>query len=308
MINRVLIRIRTVQILYSTYLNESGDLRKAETELMFSLQKSYDLYYYLLLLLIELTDTYAKRLEGRKAKLLPTKEDLDPNTKFIDNLFIKQLDSNAQFAKYMADRPLSWDEYDNYIRTLLEKILKSDIYAEYLANEKSDYNTDREFWRKIFKTYIYCDPQLDDLLEDESLYWNDDVEIVESFVLKTIKKFDPEQAEAQALLPMFKDEEDRLFAIKLLRESMLNVKTARDLINKYAQNWESERIAFMDMIIMQTAIAEMLTFPSIPINVTLNEYINIAKQYSTEKSSSFINGILDAIITELKSENKILKQ
>lgn len=308
MINRVLIRIRVIQVLYSTYLNESGDLKKAETELMFSLQKSYDLYYYLLALLIEITDTHTRRLESRKGKLLPTDEDINPNTKLSENLFIKLLSSNAQFNKYIADRPQSWEEHENYVKGLLDKILNSDIYAEYLANEATDFDTDREFWRKVFKTFIYCDEQLDDILEDDSLFWNDDIEIVQSFVIKTIKKLDPEKGPNQALLPMFKDEEDRQFAIKLLRETMFNVKMAREFINKYAKNWESERIAFMDMIIMQTAVSELLAFPSVPINVTMNEYINIAKSYSTHKSSSFINGILDSIVTELKSENKLLKK
>lgn len=308
MINRVLIRIRVIQILYSTYQNGSGDLKKAENELMFSLQKSYDLYYFLLLLLVEITDAYAKRVEARKAKLLPTDEDLNPNTKLIDNLFIKQLKSNIQFNEYLEERPLSWDEYDNYVKGLLESILKSDTYAEYSQNPISDYDSDREFWRKIFKSMVYCNEQLDEILEEESVFWNDDIEIVQSFVLKTIKKFEYQNGEKQELLSMFKDEEDRVFAVKLLRESMFNVKSARDMINKYAKNWESERIAFMDMIIMQAAITEILSFPSIPINVTMNEYINIAKSYSTQKSSSFINGILDAIVSELKDENKLLKK
>ena len=308
MINRVLIRIRVIQVLYSTYLNESVDLKKAETELMFSLQKSYDLYYYLLSLLIEITDTHNRRLESRKSKLLPTDEDLNPNTKLSENLFIKLLKSNVQFDKYITDRPQSWEDHENYVKSLLEKILNSDIYAEYLANEVSDFETDREFWRKVFKMFIYCDEQLDDLLEDDSLFWNDDIEIVQSFVIKTIKKLDPDKGANQALLPMFKDEEDRQFAIKLLRETMFNVKMARELIDKYVKNWESERIAFMDMIIMQAAVSELLAFPTVPINVTMNEYINIAKSYSTQKSSSFINGILDSIVTELKNENKLLKK
>ena len=307
MINRVLIRIRVVQILYATYQNKSGDLKKAENELMFSLQKSYDLYYYLLMLLIELTDEYSKRIEARRNKFIPTEEDLNPNVKLIDNLFIKQLNSNIEFSKYLQDRPLSWDEHENFVKGLLDKILKSDIYKEYSEQPISDYNSDREFWRKTFKKFIYNSEELDDILEDESLFWNDDIEIIESFVLKTIKQFDIESGDNQKLLPMFKDEEDRLFAIKLLRETMLNVKTIRDLIEKYAKNWESERIAFMDMIVMQTAISEIMTFPSIPINVTMNEYINIAKSYSTQKSSSFINGILDAVVTELKNDKIIFK-
>ncbi|MEN9920064.1 MAG: transcription antitermination factor NusB [Bacteroidota bacterium] len=307
MINRVLIRIRVIQVLYSTYLNQSGDLKKAENELIFSCQKSYDLYHYLLLLIIELTDNHARRTEMRKGKLLPTSEDLNPSMRLVNNLFVKQLRENEALNKYLLDRPMSWDEHDNYLKTLLSDILASDVYKEYLLVEDRNYDTDREFWRKIFKSYVYTDADLDEILENESVFWNDDIEIIESFVVKTIKKFDPEKGAKQQLLPMFKDEDDRQFAIKLLRETMFNVKTARDLIDKYAKNWETERIAFMDMIIMQTAIAELLAFPSVPINVTMNEYINIAKAYSTEKSSSFINGILDAVIVELKAENKLLK-
>lgn len=308
MINRVLIRIRVIQILYATYINESGNLKKSESDLIYSLQKSYDLYFYLLLLLVELTDTYQKRVDARKAKLLPSELDMNPNTKLIDNQFINQLRNNESFTSYLSDRPLSWDEYENYVKNLLDKILKSEIYQEYSSSSVSDYQQDREFWRKVFKNFICHDEQLEEILEDESLYWNDDIEIVESFVLKTIKQFDVETGNAQTLLPMFKDEEDRVFAVTLLRESMLNVKSTRDLIDKYASNWESERIAFVDKIIMQVAITEILSFPSIPINVTLNEYLNIAKAYSTQKSSSFINGILDAVVNELKNEKKLFKK
>jgi len=308
MINRVLIRIRVIQILYATYQNKSGDLKKAEDELVFSFQKSYDLYFYLLSLLIEITDTYIRRVESRKTKLLPTEEDINPNTKLIDNLFINQLRENEYLNKYLLSRSLSWDHNENYVKSLLDKIIHSDIYADYIKIKDLDYDADREFWRKIFKTFIYCDEQLDDILEDESLFWNDDIEIIQSFILKTIKRFDLENGSKQELLPMFKDEDDRVFAVKLLRESMFNVKTARDLINKFAKNWEFERIAFMDIIIMQAAISEIITFSSVPINVTMNEYINIAKTYSTHKSSSFINGILDSVVAELKSENKLLKK
>lgn len=308
MINRVLIRIRVIQVLYATYLNESGDLKKTENELMFSIQKSYDLYYYLLLLLVEVTDSYSKRTEVRKSKLLPTHEDLNPNTKLIDNLFINQLKSNKQLIKYLEDRPFSWEDKANYVKDILDRILMSNIYQEYSVQTTTDYEQDKEFWRKIFKKYIYNDPKLDDLLEDDSIYWNDDIEIIESFTLKTIKTFTQEGGSDEKLLPMFKDEDDRIFAVKLLRESMFKVKETRDLINKYAENWENERIAFMDKLIMQVAITEILTFPNIPISVTLNEYINIAKNYSSQKSSSFINGILDAVVKELQDEKKLLKK
>lgn len=308
MINRVLIRIRVVQILFSCSHSETTDLRKAESELMLSLQKSYDLYFYLLSLMVELTNTYAQRVDSRKSKLLPTKEDMSPNTKLLNNKFISQLSKNTELEKYLNDRPFSWAEHDAFIRNLLDNILSSDIYKEYIESQTQEYNDDREFWRKVFKQIICTTEDLYSILEDESLYWNDDIEIIQSFVLKTIKRFDENKGTEQELLPMFKDETDKEFAVKLLRESLFNGKEYKELIDKYTKNWESERIALMDMVIMQIAIAEIIEFPSIPISVSLNEYIDIAKSYSTIKSASFINGILDAIVKELKEEKKIIKK
>ena len=190
----------------------------------------------------------------------------------------------------------------------MDTILKSKAYNSYLLKDSVTYDDDRELWRDIFKNIICETEELYDILEDESLFWNDDIDIVSSFALKTIKRFSPEAGSEQELLPMFKDVSDREFAIKLLRESMLNVKAYRDIIDQYTKNWESERIAFMDMLIMQIAIAELIAFPSIPISVTLNEYINIAKSYSTAKSAGFVNGILDAVVNDLKEQNKIIKK
>lgn len=308
MINRVLIRIRVVQMLFSYSQNGTNDLKKAENEFLFSLQKSYDLYFYLLLLLVELTDAYAGRVDARKSKLLPTQEDMSPNTKMLDNKFINQLRANKQFTKYLEERPFSWTEHEAFVRNILNNILDSEIYKEYCQSNNEDYNEDREFWRKVFKQIICASEDLYTLLEDESLFWNDDIEIVQSFVIKTIKRFEEKNGAEQMLLPMFKDDSDREFAIKLLRESLLNSKEYREIIDKYTKNWESERIAIMDMIIMQIAIAEILNFPSIPISVTLNEYIDISKSYSTAKSASFINGILDTMVKEFKEQKKIIKK
>lgn len=307
MINRVLIRIRIVQVLYSFYQNQDGNVVKAESELKHSFQKSYDLYFYFLLLIIEITRLYSRRIEHAKAKLLPSERDMNPNTKLIDNRFVKQLENNIELQNYLKDRPLSWHDNDVFVKSLLTTITSSSIYEEYINSKESDYESDREFWRGVFKHIIVKNEELDDLLEDESLFWNDDIEIVESFVIKTIKKFDSENGDAQPLLPMFKDDEDHEFAFKLLRECIFNGKEYREMIAEYAKNWESERIAFMDQIIMQIALTEILNFPSIPVSVTLNEYIDIAKVYSTEKSASFINGILDAIVEKLRKEKKIIK-
>lgn len=307
MINRNLIRIRVVQIVYSWYQNKNNDLRKAEKELMFGMQKSYDLYYYMLTLMLELTKIYEARVESRKNKFLPTDDDLNPNTNLIDNKFINQLSDNRQLQLYINERPLSWVDHESFVKTLLDKILESEAYKSYSLINSPSYEQDREFWRKSFKDFIYLNEELDDILEDESIYWNDDVEIVQSFVLKTIKRFSEVNESNQPLLPMFKDEEDKRYALKLLDETIINEKKFRELIEKHTEKWDFERIAMMDLIIMQIALAEISTFDSIPTNVSMNEYIEIGKSYSTPKSSIFINGILDAIVHELKKENLIFK-
>lgn len=307
MINRNLIRIRVVQLVYAWYQNTNKDLRNAEKELLFGLQKSYDLYYFLLLLMVELTDSYQNRVETKRNKFLPTEEDLHPNTHLIDNQFILQLRENKQFLKQLAERPLSWEANDAFIKNLLDTILSSEAYKEYSEIASPSYEDDQEFWRKAFKQFIYLNEELDDILEDECIYWNDDVEIVQTFVLKTIKRFSAENGDDQPLLPMFKDEEDKVFALKLLHNSILDEKEYRKLIEKHTEKWDFDRIAFMDLIIMQVALSEILTFESIPTNVSLNEYIEIAKSYSTSKSGTFINGILDAIVQEIKKEKRIFK-
>ncbi len=307
MINRNLIRIRIVQIVYSWYQNKNKDLRSLEKELLFGLQKSYDLYYYLLLLMVEITKEYEARVETRRNKLLPTKEDLNPNMKLIENMFIKQLNSNRQFEKYLNDYPMSWSEHELFIKKLLEDILESEVYAEYASNTGSGYDIDKEFWRKIFRQYIYNNEALDQLLEDESIYWNDDIEIVQSFVLKTIRQFSEANGEDQQLLPMFRDQEDKHYALKLLHNTILKQEEYRELIKSHTDKWDFDRIAFMDMIIMQVALAEIHTFDDIPTSVSMNEYIELSKSYSTPKSGLFINGVLDGIVKKLRNEGTIFK-
>ena len=307
MINRILIRIKVLQIVYSFYQNGNSDLKVAENELLFSLRKSYDLYHYFLLLIIEVTNLQKRTLDVKKNKYMPTHAELNPNTRLIDNRFAAQVAENAALQKYVAEQGLSWANDEEFVKSVLDIILASDLYNEYLDNENDSYETDKEFWRCVFKKQICGNEVIEDFLEDKSIYWNDDIEIVETFTLKTIKKFEEKNGSKQELLPMFKDLEDHSFAIKLFRQTLLKGAEYRERINNHMKNWETERIANMDLIIMQVALAEIMTFPSIPINVTLNEYIDTAKYYSTPKSGNFINGILDSIVSELKKEKVLLK-
>ena len=307
MINRVLIRLKIVQIVYAYYQNGGKNLDTAEKELFFSLSKAYDLYNYLLLLMVEVTKQANKRLNAAKNKLVPTKEELFPNTKFVENRFIAQLEVNKQLLEFSNNQKKTWENEADFVKTLCDKILESDIYKEYMASETSSYEEDRELWRKLYKNIIFNNIELDQVLEDQSLYWNDDKEIVDTFVLKTIKRFDEKNGAKQELLPEFKDEEDQDFARRLFRRTILNADYYRHLISENTKNWDLDRVAFMDVVIMQIALAEILSFPNIPVSVSLNEYVEIAKLYSTPKSGGFINGTLDGIVNSSKKENKLTK-
>ena len=307
MINRVLIRLKIVQIVYAFYQNGGKNLDTAEKELFFSLSKAYDMYNYLLLLMVEITKQAERKQSAAKSKLLPTAEELYPNTKFVDNRFIAQLEVNKQLLEFSETQKKTWENESEFVKSLCEKIMDTDIYKEYMASETSSYEEDRELWRKVYKRMIFNNDELDQVLEDQSLYWNDDKEIVDTFVLKTIKRFEEQNGANQELLPEFKDEEDQDFARRLFRRTILNADYYRHLISENTRNWDLDRVAFMDVIIMQIALAEILSFPNIPVSVTLNEYLEIAKLYSTPKSASFINGTLDAIVNQLKKENKLTK-
>ena len=307
MINRVLIRLKIVQIVYAYYQNGGKNLDTAEKELFFSLSKAYDMYNYLLLLMVEITKQAERKQNAAKSKLLPTAEELYPNTKFVNNRFIAQLEVNKQLLEFSETQKKTWENEAEFVKGLCEKIQETDIYKEYMESTTSSYEEDRELWRKLYKRIIFNNDELDQVLEDQSLYWNDDKEIVDTFVLKTIKRFEEQNGAKQELLPEFKDEEDQDFARRLFRRAILNADYYRHLISENTRNWDLDRVAFMDVIIMQIALAEILSFPNIPVSVTLNEYVEIAKLYSTPKSGSFINGTLDGIVKALKEDNKLTK-
>ena len=308
MINRVLIRLKVIQVIYAYYQNGGKNLEAAEKELFYSLSKAYDLYKYLLLLMIEVTQFADRRIDNRRHKLRPTEEDLNPNTRFIDNAFMAQLMQNTQLEEFRANQKRTWDDEGDFVKHLFEKIEQTKAYQEYMAKETLTYEDDRELWRKLYRSVIAQNETIDEILEEQSLYWNDDKAIVDTFVLKTIKRFEPENGAEQELMPEYKDDEDKEFARKLLRTAITGAEAYRKLMENNAKNWDMERFAFMDILIMQVALAEIFAFPSIPVSVTFNEYVEIAKMYSTPKSGGFINGMLDGIVNQLKSENKLNKQ
>ena len=307
MINRILLRIKIVQILYSYYKSDTQSIEKVENELFFSIEKAYDLYFYLLLLVVDLTSYAEERISRKRQMLTASFEDRNPNLRFAHNRFAAQLAKNKELLTHIDRQKISWHQHEELIKELYESIAASEIYEQYMQSEEDSYQNDKEIWRAIFKKILSESEVLGKELEEISIYWNDDAETVISFILKTIKQFEEDNDSNQPLLPMFKDDEDRVFAKDLLRNAIYDGKEYKELIQEHTKNWEVDRLAFMDMIIMQAALAEIHTFPSIPVNVTMNEYIEIAKYYSTAKSSVFINGILDSIVDKLRKDNKIIK-
>ena len=307
MINRVLIRLKVVQIVYAYYKNSGKSIKAAEDEVFFSLSKSYDLYNHLLLLMVGITHYEADRISFLSMKVRPTESDRNPNLKFVNNRFIAQLENNEQLIKFAEKSKLNWVDNSDLLRRLLAEITESDIYKEYMASETSSYEEDKELWRKLYKTFIFENEELDALLEDQSLYWNDDKAIIDTFVLKTIKRFEEEKGAAQQLLPEYKDTRDMDYAAKLFRTAIAKAEEYRELMSSCSKNWDMQRLAFMDVVIMQVALAEIMTFDDIPLSVTLNEYVEIAKHYSTAKSGSFVNGLLDSITKKLREDGRLKK-
>jgi N utilization substance protein B len=306
MINREIIRIKTVQLTYAYYQNGNNNIDTAEKELMFSLSKAYDLYNLLLALMVAVTKEARRRLEIQEAKA--RREGLPrPSTRFAYNRFTLQLEENHQLSDFISTQKWTWADVPEFVGKLLEQIEQSQTYVDYMADKTDDYATDRELWRKLYRTLIENNAELDALLEEQSLYWNDDKEIVDTFVLKTIKRFDEKNKASQELLPEYDSEEDKDYARKLFRATIMNADEYQHYMSEASRNWDFSRLAYMDIVIMQIAIAEMMTFPSIPINVTINEYVELAKLYSTPRSAGYINGMLDAIARHLIETGHLLK-
>ena len=306
MINRELIRIKIVQLTYAYYQNGNKNMDSAEKELLFSLSKAYDLYNYLLLLIVAVSREERRRVEIAMQRAEREGTDF-PSQKFVFNKFAVQLEDNKMLNTFVENQKLTWTDDIEFVRKLCNQIEESLAYREYMADPEDSYEADREVWRKIYRQLIVDNDDLKSLLEEKSLYWNDDKEVVDTFVLKTIKRFDPKNNSMQELLSEYKDEEDKDFARKLYRATILNADTYQRYMSETSRNWDFSRLAYMDVVIMQIAIAEMLTFPNVPVSVTINEYVDLAKLYSTPKSGAYINGMLDSIARYLVRTGKMLK-
>ncbi len=307
MINRELIRIKLVQVIYSYIQKGSHNPDAAEKELLLSLDKAYDLYNYMLLLMVEVGRMSVRILEMRQSRSKKLKDGILWSRKFVDNRFIIQLESNRQLRDYCSEQALSWADQEDFIRALYNKVEESEYYKNYMASETSNYEEDREIWRLIYRNIICNNEELSDLLEDINVYWNDDKAIIDTFVLKTINRFTENSTASQPLMPEYKSETDRDFATKLLLRAILGQEYFNSLVSESTRKWDFKRIALMDRIILQLGLAEITSFPNIPLSVSINEYVDIAKMYSTPKSDKYINATLDAIAKRLMEEGKLTK-
>ena len=306
MINREIIRTKIVQLTYAYYQNGSKNIDSAEKELFFSLSKAYDLYNHLLALIVAITKEARRRNEVLTTRAQREGTEL-PSQKFIFNRFALQLEENKMLNDFIGTQKRTWNDDPEFVGKMYELIESSDIFKEYMESAEDNYDSDRELWRKLYKNLIQNNDDLDAMLEEVSLYWNDDKEVVDTFVLKTIKRFDEQNGAKQELLPEWDSDEEQDFARKLFRAAILNADQYQRYMSEASRNWDFSRLAYMDVVIMQIAIAEMMTFSNIPNSVTINEYVDLAKLYSTHKSSGYINGMLDAIARHLVKTGKLNK-
>ena len=351
MINRELIRIKTLQLTYAYYQNAHRDLLaedasfadskssvaqlrgrsaadvlddislteeerkrllgksidKTEKELLFSLDKAYELYHVLLSFIVAIHREMTHRHDV--STVIAVREGRErPSMRFVNNRFARQLADNEALNQYIEAHNPDWKEHIDVVRKACQRIEQSDIYREYITQEtEPDYNADRELWRKLYKLFIQDNDDLDVLLEEKSLYWNYDKAVVGDFVTKTIRRFREKNGTGQELLPAWHNDQDKDFALRLLRASLSRADEYHAYMRDISEHWDFERLAYMDVIIMQTALAEMTTFQEIPVSVSINEYVELAKLYSTAKSATYINAMLDAIARQLIAKGKMLK-
>jgi N utilization substance protein B len=306
MINRVLIRLKVVQVIYAYYQNGGQKTADADRELAQSIDSAYSLYKTLLFIPVAWTRRIRKsvlRQQRMNAPHISRREIL-----LADNRFLAQMESNAELDAYIQSNDMEWLFESDWMADTCTRILESEAMDEYVEAGKFDFEADKELVRRLYKEFIEESDELDTLLEEQNIYWNGDKELIDSFVLKTIRSFEDGKAGEQPLKSEFKDDEDRQFAIDLLHYGLDMAAEREQVVAANCRRWDPSRLAFLDVIIIQVAMAEMLHFPQIPLRVTINEYVELAKSLSTQASGSFVNGMLDTIVKDLTSQGRLNKE
>lgn len=308
MLNRRHIRVKVMQTMYAFKGGESADFSKDQKFLLFSIDNMYNLYLLLLSLLLEVQKRAEDDLQKKQKKHLATKEDIDPNRKFVNNELLKLLATNFQLKNQLETHNITnWQLDSEYVDLIFKEITASDLYKDYMQTRTSDFKEDKDFIVDVFKDIIAPNDKLYDYLEDKKLTWLDDLPTVNTTILKLLRKTKTTSFEGYFTPKLYKDAEDKQYAIDLFRKTLLNRTAINNEIELKTLNWDSDRIANVDYVLLQMAICELKNFPSIPVKVTINEYLEIAKEYSTPKSSIFINGILDKLVKEYEEAGTLKK-
>ena len=308
MLNRRHIRVKVMQTMYAFKGGESDDFSKDQKFLLFSIDNMYNLYLLLISLLIEVQKRAENDLQKKQKKHLATNEDKDPNRKFVNNELLKQLKENIKLQdQFESHNITNWELDSEYVDVIFKAITASDLYKDYMQTRVSDFKKDKDFVVDIFKDIIAPNDKLYEYLEDKNLTWLDDLPTVNTTILKLLRKVKASSIESYFTPKLYKDIEDKQFAIELFKKTLLNKTAINGEIENKTKNWDSDRIANVDLVLLQMAICELKNFSSIPVKVTINEYLEIAKEYSTPKSSIFINGILDKLVKEYEADGNLNK-
>lgn len=306
MINRRHIRVKVMQSMYAMLQSHNDDIIREEKFLKHSILKLYELYVLNLQLLVEVQKLAAKKIALSKKKILATQEDLKPNTKFINNKIINTISESVSLEGFISLNNLkNWELNGEYVKIVFDQLQQSDLYKKYLDTVEDSYKVDKAFVINFFKEIIAPNDKLADYFEGNMISWVDDIPFVNTWVVKTLSS--QKENKAFVLGSLYKDKDDEDFVSEIFKKTILKHKEFEKDIEEKTPNWETDRIADVDMILIKMAISEFINFPSIPTRVTINEYIEISKDYSTEKSSYFINGVLDKISKDFIKNNRIVK-
>ena len=307
MVTRRYLRIKVLQALYAVEKNPAEELRVSEKKLDQTIQNCQVLSVYFLSLLPEIVRYRTLRLEELKEKINPTEEDLNPNTKFIDNEVIKQIEKNKKIRQFCVNHYVDWSDRYDFIAQMYHEIVNSDFFPAYFTSPERSYNEDKEFVLNVLEKIFAESELLHWFLEEKNVHWFDDYNDALLTAYKNIERYKENQSDEMALIPLFKDEEEVTFYKELFRKTLLYNAEYQKRIDEKLQRWESERVMEIDAILMKMAMCELTQFPTIPVKVTINEYIELAKLYSSRKSGIFINGILDSVVTDFKNEGLLNK-
>ena len=313
MLNRRILRIKAFKVLYANILAGNSTLEQAESQLDQACEATRDLYIYMLSVVPSLTQIAKDRIEAAKTKLRPTEEDLNPNMKFADNALARLLDEDVDFKKIFAKKKFSWAQYDLLLKKIMTSVTSKDYYAEYMASEERSLAEDCKLFTRIFEEEFVDSVELEQILEEKSLHWNDDLAYALTWCCKTFKSL--AKGEAWSLYPLYNSdllkgegvESDQLFVKRLLQASFAGYEKYSAMVAESVVGWEKERLFSTDVVLIVMGLAEVVTFPTVPVKVSINEYVELSKFYGTPKSRSFVNGILDRLIQNLVNEGKVNK-